>query len=1025
MNNEPYEFFLIRRAATPISALLQLHLQSGADFDKWETLLLALFRQSDFSDAIYIASPSLHAALTQYSFHSPENTRRKILFSLYKYLIRITTRATPFGLFSATGAGKLSGQTNLTSVKASNITKSIRFQPEVLSHIARYLQEQINGDRHTLYRVNSSLYPSRNGYRYIERASAGAHAVENLIEVTYSAHLSLLIQASKQWKSKVELTELMACSIGLGEAVMFIEEAVDAGILVSELNYNITGPDFQDRLKAYLDQHQYRSTAIKQLWSMLNDLSPHTSASELDRAARQISALVPNSISASFFRAQLTMKAASFSLQKKAVERLAKEFSAIKGLLRRNSLHPSYFDELKNNFKTVHGQRQVPLTELMDSPMGTQYAQISIQGSMTPSLLEQLEFTFTETQQLPGASPAGKLKQQLLDRALRSGTDRIEINDYDLREISKEAPCEHGTYWLGELIASNQQELDAGHFAFYLKASGGQSGLELMARCAQDDPALTAYLTSAAHFIASENAKAIHAEIAHIPNDRAAAVLARPRLWPYEIPYLAHSTLKEANQISINDILVSLSKEGKFVLTSIRLGKQIIVHNTSAHNYHQGLPVYRFLSQVANQDIELLRWDWEHLEDFSFLPMISYRHLILTPAKWTVCAVLRERILNAIGCQVKWSALKQQLQIPRYFQAGHGDNLLLFDSENRFSMELFAIQLQKQSISQIQQYLPDVSGSINADLMGGFAHELVLAFKPAAKVSQEASPLLLPDLADTRLFHLGSQWLYLQIYAECALLDTILLNRIAPACKTLTEQGMIRKWYFLRFFEPTSHIRLRVLLTNKEDWQIALGRLHLALTSQIDSSRIEQIQTATYERELERYASLGYESVESIFYYDSLACIEIISELQHQAQDTARLQAALIGIDALLDDFQMGIDQKLTFTSNAYLQFMQELSQDKTFTRQLDRKYRKIRPVIDQALANPSELCIKVSDHFKIRSEKIRELLAASLSLPEIASYVHMFINRILESAHRKQEMILLYFLSKQYRSTKTIGHFR
>lgn len=338
-------------------------------------------------------------------------------------------------------------------------------------------------------------------------------------------------------------------------------------------------------------------------------------------------------------------------------------------------------------------------------------------------------------------------------------------------------------------------------------------------------------------------------------------------------------------------------------------------------------------------------------------------------------------------------------------------------------MELFAAQLHKSHCMQIQQYLQDPATTLVSNATGSYAHELVLAFKPTVDGSHHIVQPPQPWAMQNRLFHLGSRWLYLQIYAETSLLDTILLSAVAPCCEQLTAAGLICKWYFIRYFDPGPHIRLRVLLVKSQDWQTVFSDLQRALTSNAASNWIEQIQTASYERELERYASLRFESVESIFYHDSLSCLKVISALGNQSQDTARLLAALIGINTLLNDLKLDTGQKQKFTKHTYQDFILEFGQDKTLTRQLDRKYRGLRPLIQQALSGQSEMCSNISAHFVMRSQQINQLVTASLQLQEIASYVHMFINRLLENSHREQEMILLHFLSKYYGSSKNKGH--
>lgn len=95
MHIEPYDFFMLRRAAMPSRALTLLHEQCSDDFEKWEAALLELYQTGHFRQAIYLASPSLHSALADYDKQAPEKSRRKVLFSLYKVCDQNEHKANP------------------------------------------------------------------------------------------------------------------------------------------------------------------------------------------------------------------------------------------------------------------------------------------------------------------------------------------------------------------------------------------------------------------------------------------------------------------------------------------------------------------------------------------------------------------------------------------------------------------------------------------------------------------------------------------------------------------------------------------------------------------------------------------------------------------------------------------------------------------------------------------------------------------------------------------------------------------
>ena len=1013
MHNETYDFFMLRRAALPARALSNFHEQCGDDFQKWEAALLDLYQTEPFRQAIYLASPSLSAAADSYDQQAPEKSRRKVLFSLYKYLIRISTRATPFGLFAVTGAGLLAQHSKLSGVGISNVKKTIRLQISTLIKIASWLENTQLSARQSRYVANSSLYTTPSGYRYIETKKSGQTPQQTISEVEGFPELTLLIEAAGRPQTKTELANRLPDTFTPDQSTRLVQDMIGSGILLSELSPNVTGPDFEDRIKAVLDECRPKSKEIQRLYELICGLSSRNSSSCLQDVVRELSGIVPALSGQQLFRAQLSTLAKGLTLSRKALAKLTADFTAVKGLLCSNQqLSPLH--ELRQKFRAQYGRRSVPLCELLESEMGMAYAGLAMQAGRPPSLLAHLEFT-PGGQTITGpATAASRIKHGLFERAISRRLYKVEIQESDLKTLVGTPAEESGLYWLGQILAGSAKEIDRGNFQFHLKAAGGQSGLELMARFAQDDPLLASRLGDATKELVAIDQGNIHAEIAYIPSAKTAAVLTRPHLWPYEIPYLSYPVLPKSRQIAVSDILVSIADDDSFILTSKRLSKTIIPHNTTAHNYGKGLPVYQFLSDVANQRSQLMTWDWEDLASFSFLPRVSFRHLILSPAQWRLSGETRQTILDALDQTEQWEKLRKRLRIPRMIHICQGDNLLLIDLKIRFARTLFQTELQKNEQLKIQETLPSNSNQPVKNQGEGYAHELVLAFKPSAIPTPVAPPA---KHQEQRLFHLGSHWLYVKIFLSASKADELLTTTLAGICEQLTSEGLLRKWFYVRYFDPSHHLRVRLLLTTQQNWHMVLARLQAALESSAYNGAIEKIQTETYERELERYASLSFEEVESIFHSDSLACMKAISLLEKEPDDQGRWLAALYAVDAMLDDFGLSINEKLRFAQLSYQSFLSEFSQDQSLTRQLDHKYRQHRHQIQQTLTSQSLLPLMLAGYFKERSKLIRKVRTVAFPTAEISSYVHMCLNRILESNHRKQEMILFHFLHKHYQS--------
>src|SRR5262249_21929470 len=97
---------------------------------------------------------------------------------------------------------------------------------------------------------------------------------------------------------------------------------------------------------------------------------------------------------------------------------------------------------------------------------------------------------------------------------------------------------------------------------------------------------------------------------------------------------------------------------------------------------------------------------------------------------------------------------------------------------------------------------------------GGFVHEMVVPFIRRASRWEAAAPspqkadAILPR--DDRTFLPGGEWFYAKLYGGTATADRLLRDEIAPFVGELLEEGVIDRWFFIRYTDPNPHLRLRM-----------------------------------------------------------------------------------------------------------------------------------------------------------------------------------------------------------------------
>src|SRR2546423_10416900 len=104
------DFYLVRTPFLPVNVLEQFDGGSHTDLNE---RLKEIFARPYLQEAIYIASPELYQEFQKWQQGNLTDKKEvdKLLLSLFRYLLRMTTRCTPYGLFAGCAVGEI-GETS-------------------------------------------------------------------------------------------------------------------------------------------------------------------------------------------------------------------------------------------------------------------------------------------------------------------------------------------------------------------------------------------------------------------------------------------------------------------------------------------------------------------------------------------------------------------------------------------------------------------------------------------------------------------------------------------------------------------------------------------------------------------------------------------------------------------------------------------------------------------------------------------------------------------------------------------------
>lgn len=164
--------------------------------------LVQCYQDPVIKEALYLASPELVGELEKSGVVTNHTIKgEKLLFSLLKYISRMTTRCTPFGLFAGCGSGTIADQTCIQPKNIREHRRQTRYDMHYLVKLGQELTQDQAIRAQLLWYPNTSLYPAGMHYRYVEYTYSNKRRQHSIEAVSRSEYLEELLTFAKAGKN--------------------------------------------------------------------------------------------------------------------------------------------------------------------------------------------------------------------------------------------------------------------------------------------------------------------------------------------------------------------------------------------------------------------------------------------------------------------------------------------------------------------------------------------------------------------------------------------------------------------------------------------------------------------------------------------------------------------------------------------------------------------------------------------------------------------------------------------------------
>jgi class I lanthipeptide synthase len=1014
----PLDTVLVRAPLLPVEAYLALPADPRA------ALADPLVRS-----AVAVGSPDLLAQATR-DGAAPRREQR-MLTKLQRYIIRMSTRPTPYGMFAGVALGRLGAGTDLRIGAGPPHT---RMRPDMAWLMEFVAAVEARPDVRRQLRVVTNPAVSMLGGRacLAERSADGRGGDARPVTIRATAAVRYALERARAPVGWDDLAgELLAMPGATREkADGLLAQLWEETFLLTELRPPLTHAAparyVAERLATVPAAAADRAALAGLLGAMARwdelDLAERPAA--VGSISGRAAAAVPDHGGACA-QVDTALTLAGRCLAAPVAQAAAQ---AAELLLRIGPPAPGgKLAAYHGAFLTRYGaDREIALLELLDPDRGL--GPPPDHGS---------------AQHRAGAPP--RAPQDLALRSIAIGALRerrlvVELDDAAIDTLARSSP-EPTTAPISLdlavfVIAASVADIDAGDFRLLVGPNlGAQAAGRNLGRFADllgEDA--TAALSAAAAAETLHDPAALHAELVYLPRTgRAANVAIRPPIHQHEVAVATTPGVRQG-AIPLAELLVGV-RGGRFYVRWPGLPGDLHVHAGHMLNPHAAPAACRFLEDIARGERLLLNpFSWGSSADLPFLPRIEAGKIILAPAQWRIDVATRDAAFppDAPDFHDRFTRWRDSWMTPRRVYLAQGDNRLLLDLESPGQADQLRGELRRlrEGALVLHEALP---GPEHAWLNGPSGHhlcELMVSLvqppvpRPATGESRTPPRTRRPTLAQPRpaavspqpgerLRPPGSDWLFVKLYGPRDGEDDLLAGPIRDFGQFVTRSGLAERWFFLRYGDPDPHLRLRFggepgLLLGE-----LLPRVCALAQGLIDDGTCLRVSFDTYEREIERYGGgPAIATAESIFAADSEAVVELLRLARGGLPTIDRTTLAVLSVDALLAALGLSASRRLGWCGGRT-----------AAKHETGAEYRRRHPLLRRLLGDPAACAAEPGGLALARVLHARHLALAPLAERMTAlelngeltkpldgifdSHVHMHCNRLLDAGAPTDRQVL------------------
>lgn len=857
-----------RYSRLPLPAWPDFTDDSPAQQLRWQTWLREVWSMAEVAETIEQASPLLARQVgTLCSAVSPEARQlRRALLSVIRYVLRMTGRATPHGLFAGIAPASFGPETEWTwgawhrvvaradGAWIADMICRLEACPEFLRRLPVVANAAafVRGDRLII------PYPPRS------RRTESSPSAE--VSLRFTSALRIAVDASQtpiRFDALVGRVKDAFPDVAAHRVESLVTSLVERGGLISSLHAPSATLDALDHLVQETEAADVPQVAdlVQELRAVRDGMTQHNQALAPADGRRLRTALREKMTTLSTAKDQPVAVDMRMDCSLTLPPQVAREAEKAATTLARLTAFPfgtPAWQDFHNRFFERYGIGSlVPLRDVVDADVG-----LGFPAGYRDAEPEQREALTTREQRL----------LSLAQGAALDGRDEIRLDEEMIRTLTVGDPAAMQVPPHLELRfqihAPSQAALAEGDFT--LKAVAPSRGIgttsgRALGLLRPDDQARA---TTVLERLPVTAPGSLPTQVSFAPLDRSDANVSRvPELLPAVISLGEHRPVDERT-ITLDDLAVGCDRRRLYLVSLSRgcLLDPMTLHALDLRAHTP--PLARFLTEISRSPSAVLTpFPWASATALPYLPRVRYGRTILSPARWRLD---RSELPDRRASWKEWHKAidewRTRRRVPDAVALTEGDQLLLVDLSESAHLALLRAHLDTSESAALTETGAD------GGWFGGRAHEIVIPMTAARVPKWPTIPPVTTDRLLTRDHgHLPgtAPWLLVTLYGHVERQPEILARHLPALLEQWDEPPT---WWYMRYRDPRWHLRLRIAVPSPQDFAPAAHRVSTWAAGLRRAGLLSDMRFATSYPETGRWGTGPLMSLaEDVFAADSRA----------------------------------------------------------------------------------------------------------------------------------------------------------